>query len=83
MKRKVSSVRRCGSLRATAKELGISIGDNIKAMLDAHSVSFTGGTISLHDEEGIPLRGLGIGSTRLLDCRPSAEGGGNVQHDSD
>lgn len=35
-------------------------------MLDAHSVSFTGGTISLHDESGVPLRGLGIGSTRLL-----------------
>lgn len=50
----------------TAKELGIPIGENIKAMLDAHSVSFSGGTISLHDEGGIPLRGLGIGSTRLL-----------------
>ena len=36
---------------ATAKELGIPIGENIKAMLDAHSVSFSGGTISLHDEE--------------------------------
>jgi hypothetical protein len=51
---------------ATARELGISIGDEIKAMLDAHSVSFSGGTISLHDEDGVPLRGLGIGSTRLL-----------------
>lgn len=51
---------------ATAKELGIPIGENIKAMLDAHSVSFSGGTISLHDEGGIPLRSLGIGSTRLL-----------------
>ena len=51
---------------ATAKELGIAIGENIKAMLDAHSVSFGGGTISLHDEGGIPLRGLGVGSTRLL-----------------
>ena len=51
---------------ATAKELGIHIGENIKAMLDAHSVSFSGGTISLHDEDGVPLRGLGIGSTRLL-----------------
>ena len=50
----------------TARELGIPIGENIKAMLDAHSVSFSGGTISLHDEAGIPLRGLGIGSTRLL-----------------
>ncbi|WP_339864896.1 ATP-dependent nuclease [Paremcibacter congregatus] len=51
---------------ATAKELGIPIGENIKAMLDAHSVSFSGGAISLHDKEGIPLRGLGIGSRRLL-----------------
>lgn len=50
----------------TAVELGIPIGDKIKAMLDAHSVSFSGGTISLHDEDGVPLRGLGIGSTRLL-----------------
>ena len=50
----------------TAKELGIPIGENIKAMLDVHSVSFGGGTISLHDEAGIPLRGLGVGSTRLL-----------------
>ena len=51
---------------ATAGELGIPIGENVKAMLDAHSISFTGGTISLHDEDGIPLRGLGTGSTRLL-----------------
>ena len=51
---------------STAKELGIPIGENIKAMLDAHSVSFSGGVISLHDEDGIPLRGLGTGSTRLL-----------------
>jgi hypothetical protein len=26
------------------------VGTNIRAMLDAHSVSFTGGTISLHDD---------------------------------
>lgn len=50
----------------TAKELGIPVGENVKAMLDAHSVSFSGGTISLHDEDGVPLRGLGVGSTRLL-----------------
>ncbi|MFZ5492008.1 MAG: ATP-dependent nuclease [Pseudomonadota bacterium] len=55
-----------GIVAATAKELGIPVGDNIKAMLDAHSVSFSGGTIALHDEGGVPLRGLGIGSTRLL-----------------
>lgn len=55
-----------GIVATTAKELGIPIGANIKALLDAHSVSFSGGTISLHDEDGVPLRGLGTGSTRLL-----------------
>jgi putative ATP-dependent endonuclease of OLD family len=55
-----------GIVATTANELGIPIGENIKAMLDAHSVSFNGGTISLHDDAGVPLRGLGTGSTRLL-----------------
>uniref|UniRef100_E6PG81 ATPase AAA-type core domain-containing protein n=1 Tax=mine drainage metagenome TaxID=410659 RepID=E6PG81_9ZZZZ len=50
----------------TATELGVPVGERAKALLDAHSVSFTGGTISLHDEDGIPLRGLGAGSSRLL-----------------
>lgn len=58
-----------GTLRLveeTAKELGISLSDGIKATLDAHSVSFTGGTIALHDADGVPLRALGTGSTPLL-----------------
>ena len=55
-----------GIVAETAKVLGIPVGDNVRAMLDAHSVSFTGGTISLHDDDGVPLRGLGVGSTRLL-----------------
>src|SRR5215472_3316945 len=50
----------------TAKDLGIPVGDRVRAMLDAHSVSFSGGTISLHDEVGVPLRSLGLGSARLL-----------------
>lgn len=50
----------------TAKELGISVGSEVKALLDAHAVSFTDGAISLHSEEGIPLRALGVGSARLL-----------------
>lgn len=49
-----------------AKQLGIDIGAKARALLDAHSVTFGGGTISLHNEDGVPLRGLGIGSTRLL-----------------
>lgn len=50
----------------TARELGIPAGDKVKAMLDAHSVSFSGGTIALHGDDGVPLRALGVGSTRLL-----------------
>lgn len=50
----------------TAKYLGVPIGNEAKALLDSSSISFSGGTISLHDEFGIPLRGLGLGSTRLL-----------------
>lgn len=53
-------------VEATATELGIPFGEGLKAMLDAHSVSFSGGTIALHGSDGVPLRALGIGSTRLL-----------------
>ena len=49
-----------------ARELGIPIGERVKAMLDAQSVSFSGGTISLHNANGIPLSSLGSGSIRLL-----------------
>jgi putative ATP-dependent endonuclease of OLD family len=50
----------------TATALGVPINGEAKAMLDTESVSFSGGTISLHDGIGVPLRGLGIGSARLL-----------------
>ncbi|WP_230533240.1 ATP-dependent nuclease [Microvirga roseola] len=50
----------------TAKDLGVAVGTRVRAMLDTHSVSFSGGTISLHTDEGVPLEGLGTGSTRLL-----------------
>lgn len=55
-----------GIVQEAAKELGIGVGDKIRALLDAHSVTFGGGTISLYDESGVPLRGLGAGSARLL-----------------
>jgi hypothetical protein len=50
----------------TARDLDVDIGKHPKALLDAHSVSFSGGTIALHNEAGVPLRGLGTGSARLL-----------------
>jgi hypothetical protein len=51
---------------AAATEMGVPVGAAVQALIDAGSVSFTGGTISLHDEDGIPLRSLGLGSSRLL-----------------
>ncbi|MBX9683041.1 MAG: ATP-binding protein [Hyphomicrobium sp.] len=50
----------------TAGKLGVPVGDAVKAMLDSQSVSFSGGTISLHDSDKIPLKNLGLGSKRLL-----------------
>lgn len=50
----------------TARDLGIETGGEVSAMLDAASVSFTSGAISLHDADGVPLKKLGLGSSRLL-----------------
>lgn len=55
-----------GIVTTVARELGIDVGASAKAELEAHSVSMTAGTISLHDESGVPLRRLGTGSTRLM-----------------
>ncbi len=49
-----------------ADELGVNYGAEITALLDANSVSFSGGNISLHDDQGISLKKMGLGSTRLL-----------------
>lgn len=49
-----------------SQDLGIPVGGGVKALLDAHSVSISGGAISLHDGNGVPLKGLGLGSARLL-----------------
>jgi len=51
---------------ALATRLGIKIGGDLKAMLDADSVSLGRGTVSLHANNGVPLHSLGAGSTRLL-----------------
>lgn len=54
------------TVTTTARSLGVAVGGGATALLDAHSVSFGDGAISLHSEAGIPLRNLGTGSTRLL-----------------
>ena len=50
----------------TSKEQGIPVGKEVQALIDAHSAALNEGMISLHDDSGIPLRNLGMGSTRLL-----------------
>jgi putative ATP-dependent endonuclease of OLD family len=54
------------AVTTAATELGVNVRDRVRALLDAHSVSFGAGTIALHDAVGVPLRGLGVGSSRLL-----------------
>jgi hypothetical protein len=49
----------------TASDLGVRVGSP-RAMLDVHAVSFGSGTVSLHNEVGVPLRNMGTGSKRLL-----------------
>lgn len=53
-------------VKTVADNLGIGLGTGYRAELDAHSASMSAGTISLHDAAGIPLRSMGVGSTRLL-----------------
>lgn len=50
----------------TAAANGVSVGAGSKAMLDAHTVSFGSGSIALHTEKGVPIKGMGTGSKRLL-----------------
>ena len=54
------------TVKQTAEQLGIPGATTPTAMLDAQSVSPTEGAISLHDEDRVPFRNLGLGSARLL-----------------
>lgn len=51
--------------KLAAQRLGVPIGDNLQAMLDVQAVGLSGGGISLHDGD-LPLRRLGLGSSRLF-----------------
>jgi len=50
----------------TAKGLGVKVGAEVHALLDHDSISFGGVKVSLHNEKEIPLKNLGVGSSRLL-----------------
>lgn len=54
------------TVAATARGLGVPVGDTPKALLDALAVSIGAGSVVLHDSNAVPLRALGTGSTRLL-----------------
>lgn len=49
-----------------AKSLGVPVGDGVKALLDTQFLSLKEAAITLHGSDGVPLRCLGTGSTRLL-----------------
>ncbi|MDR6144893.1 putative ATP-dependent endonuclease of OLD family [Sphingomonas sp. SORGH_AS870] len=53
-------------VRGVAQQVGVSGAEEAAALLDAHGVGFGAGSIALHDGDGVPLRNLGIGSSRLL-----------------
>lgn len=52
-------------VKTLANNLGVAVGD-LKALLDVNSVSLSHGAISIHNDDGTPLRQLGTGSSRLL-----------------
>jgi putative ATP-dependent endonuclease of the OLD family len=51
---------------SVARELAVDIGPSAKALLDTQQVSMGNGVIALHDANNVPLRNLGLGSSRLL-----------------
>lgn len=54
------------SVQELTERLGIPVGSGVTAMLDPRSLDLGSGTVSLHDFGGVPLQGLGLGSSRLL-----------------
>jgi putative ATP-dependent endonuclease of the OLD family len=58
-------VQTLAAVDAAAAELGVPIHD-VQALLDIQGISFSGGSIAVHDADGVPLRNLGLGSARLL-----------------
>ncbi len=54
------------TVKRSAASLGVRTGDQVQALLDAGSVKFGTGAISLHDAANVPLSSLGTGSKRLL-----------------
>lgn len=67
-----------GIVSEVGSAIGVDVGE-VQALLDVQGLSFTGGTIGVHDEDGIPLRNLGLGSGRLLVAGMQRRAGGEGQ----
>jgi len=52
-------------VQTIGNNLGVPL-EPLKALLDVNGVSLSNGAVSLHNPDGIPLRMLGTGSSRLL-----------------
>jgi energy-coupling factor transporter ATP-binding protein EcfA2 len=52
--------------REVAREMAVAGGLTATAALDARAVNVSNGAVALHDQHRVPLRALGIGSSRLL-----------------
>lgn len=53
-------------VRSKARELGIRPAQEAQVLLDAFGIPGWNASLALHDNEGVPLRRLGTGSSRLL-----------------
>lgn len=53
------------NIQVVANRLGVPVVE-MKALLDVASITMSHGAVSLHDNNGTPIRQLGTGSTRLL-----------------
>lgn len=53
-------------VQARAQELGIRPAKDAQVLLDAFGIPGWNASLALHDDQGVPLRRLGTGSSRLL-----------------
>lgn len=72
---KASLEKTLATVAEVSGRIGVDLGEGPQALLDAHGVSFTGGVIALHNADGVPLRNLGLGSSRLLVAALQLEAG--------
>lgn len=54
---------------ATIWSLGVPIGKEVQALLDAHSISIGDGAVALHNDAGIPLRSRFLTPPAVADHR--------------